>query len=116
MLLALEMSAQLWSIFYGLKLAWESHKTSVVLETNCAAALEHVLHPDPAYPLADLVTMINNLRAEAWDSLELECIPESANAAASALSSHCLFGCGGVDDILSPPPSVRAIISQEMAD
>ena len=110
------VTAQLWSIFYGLKLAWESHRTSLVLETDCPSALGHVLHPDPRYPLADLVSMINGLRAEAWDSLELECIPESANAAASALSSHCLSGRGGVDEFVSPPASVMAIVSEEMAN
>ena len=110
------VTAQLWSIFYGLKLAWESHRTSLVLETDCPSALGHVLHPDPRYPLADLVSMINGLRAEAWNSLELECIPESANAAASALSSHCLSGRGGVDDFVSPPASVMAIVSEEMAN
>ena len=69
--LADPVTAQLWAIFYGLKLAWECHMTSLILETDCEAALGHVLHPDPAYPMADLVTMINNLRAEAWDALEL---------------------------------------------
>ena len=104
------MTAQLWSIFYGLKLAWESHRTSLVLETDCPSAIGHVLHPDPRYPMADLVSMIKSLRVEAWDSLELECISESANAATSALSSHCLSGRGGLDDIVSPPAFVMAII------
>lgn len=99
------ITAQLWSIFHGLKLAWESGQTTLLVETACAEALEHILHPDPFFPMADLVTLINNLHTEPWEDLQFNLVSESANNVALTLT---ILGV-----LPTAPATIRDIIAEE---
>lgn len=106
--------AKLWSIFYGLKLAQETEKTNILIESECAEAITHIPHPDPSYHMALLIVMINNLLGEAWDHVGMSAIPPSANRVAQTLAYICISGDGGVDNIPVPPAPVTPIIAEEM--
>ena len=63
--LCVPLGAELWSIFYGLKLAWEKEVKHVVIESDCAEAVNQVNNPDPDFGLVDLVLLIKNIEGEA---------------------------------------------------
>ncbi|XP_074367270.1 uncharacterized protein LOC141707799 [Apium graveolens] len=92
-----QVGAELWSIFYGLKLAWEKvHMKHVVVECDSQEAVNVVTNPDPDFWLADLVALIKNLENEAWDSCRIEHVSKDENEAATVLVNSQLDGEGGV--------------------
>lgn len=63
--LAAPLIAQLCSIFYVLKMAWEIGKHNLIFEIECAEVLDHILHPEANFPVSGLVIIMNNLRRKA---------------------------------------------------
>ncbi|KAK1373057.1 hypothetical protein POM88_029250 [Heracleum sosnowskyi] len=56
--LADPVTAELWAIYYGLKMAWERNKTNLVVFSECREAITIIRNDDPSYPMAMLVDMI----------------------------------------------------------
>ena len=108
--LAVPITAELWSIWYGLRLAWEKGQKSVILECECAEAVDQVLHPDENNEMYDLIVLIRQIMAEAWDQCDIVHIPDSANLPAAALANRAIQGPGGLEDLLEPPTCVRRLL------
>ena len=111
--LAVPVAAELWSIFYGLKLAWEKgYIKHVVIESECLEAVNQVNNPDPAFWFAEMVELITGLLNEAWDSCVVVHVPSSSNVAATTLAE--LNGCdGGVQEFGDVPGFMESLISEE---
>lgn len=73
--LAVPVTAELWSIWYGLKLAWENGRKTVTVECESEVAVHQVLHPDENDDLYQLVCMIRMIMSEAWKMCDLVHIP-----------------------------------------
>lgn len=101
----LPLAAELWSIFYGLKMAWEKGDVkSVFIESDSEEAVNEVNNPDPHFWLADLVVLITNLQNEAWDSCVVVHVATSSNEAATAFANSQLSGDGGLVEFDQAPP------------
>ena len=111
--LSIQSTAELWSIWYGLKLAWEAGKTSVTLECESEEAVNHVLHPDENYEMFQLVLMIRQIMSEAWDVCDIVHIPSSSNLPATALANRALNGDGGLEYRDVPPSFIRSLLNAE---
>ena len=86
---------ELWRISYGLKMVWENEK-SVILESSCAGAVEHVLNPHPSFDMFDLVYWNKQLMSEYYEFRELVHVDDSTNLAVvvlanTALNAHAAF-------------------------
>lgn len=103
-------TAELWAIFYGLKMAWEREKTSVVIFSESRAAINAINAADPAHPMAMLVNMVSGLLRESWDFVDIQPTHPDANAAVNAMAQHCMRGDGGVEEFVEPPSAIKAII------
>lgn len=114
--LNLPLGAELWSIYYGLKLAWETSNTSVIVEVDSEEAVIAVNDPNPEFWLANLVGMIKMLLSEAWDACVITHIPTSANGAATALASTALGWDGGLNGLSSPPSSITSVLAADIAN
>lgn len=92
--LVVPVAAKLWSIFYGLKLAWEKGDVKhVVIECETQEAVNEVNILDPDFWLADLVLLIKNLENE---SCVIQHVSKDGNAAASVVANSELDGDGGI--------------------
>lgn len=98
--------------FYALKLAWEKEKKIFVV-SDCVEGVSHILNHDPNFPMADLVSLIHNLMHEEWDDLQFFVIHASTNRVVLEVAKSCIYGDGGVDDMMRPPLLVRAIVDDE---
>lgn len=114
--LAVPITAQLWSIFYGLKLAWENEEKNVVVECDCEEAVNQVHNPDPGYDMFNLVCMIKQLMSEAWDHCELVLISASANTAVAAIANNAINDNGGIEELGVPPSYITSILAAEKRD
>ncbi|WOH01420.1 hypothetical protein DCAR_0520804 [Daucus carota subsp. sativus] len=94
--LLVPLAAELWSIFYGLKMAWEMGNVhSVIIESDCKRAVDEVNNIDSAFVLADLVEMINSIMTLA--------------------TSELTAADGGLRDIHDAPASLSSMLAAEMA-
>lgn len=103
-------TAEMWAIFYGLKMAWEREKTSVVVFSESMAAINAINAADPAHPMAMLIDMIICLLRESWDFVEIQPTHPSANAAANVMAQYCLSLGGGVEEFAEAPSAIKDII------
>ena len=112
--LLVPVAAELWSIFYGLKMAWEKGNVkSVFIESDCLEAVNLINNPDPGFFLADLVDMIKALESEEWDSCAIVHVPSSSNEAATALARAYVDGEGGLVDLPRAPAFLQPMIDAE---
>lgn len=113
--LCVPLGAELWSIFYGLKLAWEKEVKHVVIESDCEEAVNQVNSPDPDFGLIDLIMLIKNIEGEAWESCVIQHCSSGANAAAVALANHELNGDGGIEELDDAPGFMHAVLEADRA-
>lgn len=100
--LALPLAAEIWSIYYGLKLAWERGDVSnVIIKCDDEEAVNHVNNLDPDFWLLDLVLLIKNLENEAWDSCVIQHVPKTCNAPATVLAESEIDGNGDAPGFMS---------------
>ncbi|XP_074327975.1 uncharacterized protein LOC141665890 [Apium graveolens] len=111
--LAVSITAAMWSIFYGLKLAWEHQDKSVLVESDCEEAVNLVLNPNPDFEMYELICMINNIMSESWVLCELIYILSSANIAVAALANNAISDDGGIDELTVLPSIIRPILAAE---
>ena len=111
--LATPSTAELWSIWYGLKLAWEAGKTSITLECESEEAVAQVLNPDANYDLFQLVCMIRQIMSEQWDLCDIVHIPTSANLTATSLATRALNGDGGLEYLDVAPRFLRSLLNAD---
>ncbi|KAK1386909.1 hypothetical protein POM88_015087 [Heracleum sosnowskyi] len=93
--LADPLSAELWAIYYGLKMAWECEKTSVVVFTESRKAIEVINNRDPTFAMASLIEMITMLLGEDWSHVDIQSLHADVNLAVNALANYYLDGEGG---------------------
>ncbi|KAK1374604.1 hypothetical protein POM88_030797 [Heracleum sosnowskyi] len=108
--LADPQTAELWAIYYGLKMAWEREMTSVVVFTERRDAIDLINNPDPAYPMTALIEMITMLKGEAWSHVDIQHIHADANVPANVLATDCLDGEGGLNEFAEPPHAIIHLI------
>ncbi|KAK1401371.1 hypothetical protein POM88_000976 [Heracleum sosnowskyi] len=108
--LADPQTAELWAIYYGLKMAWEREMTSVVVFSERRDAIHLINNPDPAYPMAALIEMITKLKGEAWSHVDIQHIHADANVAANVLATDCFDGEGGLNEFAEPPHAIIHLI------
>ena len=111
--LAVPVTAELWSIWYGLKLAWESGRKSVTVECESEVAIHQVPHPDENDDLFQLVCMIRMIMSNAWDMCEVVHVPNSSNLPANALATRALGGAGGLEELEVPPSFIRGLLNAD---
>ena len=109
--LLVPIAAELWSIFNGLKMAWEKGNVkSVFIELDCLEAVNQVNNLDPQFFLANLVDMIKARESEDWDSSAIVHVPSSSNEAATALARVYVDGEGRLVDLPRAPAFSHPII------
>ena len=108
--LAVPQTAELWAIFYGLKMAWELEKTNVVVFSECREAIDAIKNPDPTHDMAMLVDLITNLLRENWEFVDVLPTYPDANIGAAAMANYYLTGSGGVDELVEPPAAIRSLV------
>ncbi|KAK1392455.1 hypothetical protein POM88_011511 [Heracleum sosnowskyi] len=77
--LADPVTAELWAIYYGLKMVWERNKTNLVVFFECREAISIIHNDDPEYPMTMLVDMIRMLLGENWISVDIQPTQADAN-------------------------------------
>ncbi|XP_074347329.1 uncharacterized protein LOC141686178 [Apium graveolens] len=87
--LAVPMTAEQWSIWYGLKM---------------------VNNPDEDYDMFDLVLMIRKIMYEKWDFCDVVHIPSTSNAPVAALANEAINDHGGLEDVIVPPSSIQGLL------
>lgn len=113
--LVVPLGAELWSMFYGLKLAWEKGDTKhVVVECESQEALNAVSDPDPEFWLADLVDLIKKLESEAWESCRIEHVSVAGNKAATTLANSQLDGEGGIMELADAPAFMASVLAADL--
>lgn len=113
--LSAPLGAELWSIFYGLKLAWEYGVKRVVIESECVEAVNEVNNPDPSFWFAEMIEIIKTIKGEAWESCVIQHCDEGANRAAQTLASSQLYGEGGINELASGPGFMQAVLQADHA-
>ncbi|KAK1351249.1 hypothetical protein POM88_054524 [Heracleum sosnowskyi] len=108
--LADPQTAELWAIYYGLKMAWEREMTFVVVFTERRDATDLINNPDLAYPMAALIEMITMLKGEAWSHVDIQHIHADANVATNVLATDYLDGEGGLKEFVEPPHAIIHLI------
>lgn len=108
--LVVPVTAELWAIWYGLKMAWESGNEAVVLECENEEAVDQVLNPDEYHDMFDLVLMIRKIMSEAWEICDIVHISSSANLPATALANEAINDHGGLEDVVEPPSSIQGLL------
>ncbi|KAK1391292.1 hypothetical protein POM88_010348 [Heracleum sosnowskyi] len=103
-------TAELWAIYYGLRMAWEREMPSMVVFTERRDAIDLTNNPDPAYPMAALIEMITMLKGETWSHVDIQHIHANANVAANVLATDCLDGEGGLKEFAEPPHAIIHLI------
>lgn len=76
-------------------------------------AVREVNNTDPGFWLADLVVMINNIMNEDWVSCVVVHVPNTSNAATTALAEHYLNGDGGLVDLHVVPAFLQPILAAD---
>ena len=113
--LSVPLGAELWSIFYGLKLAWEYGVKRVVIECDSEEAVNHVNNPDPSFWFAEMVDMIKTIEGEAWETCVIQHCSVGANRAAHTLATSELDGEGGINELSSAPRFMQATLAADRA-
>ena len=115
--LLVPLAAELWSIFYGLKVAWKiGNLLSVIIESDCKRAIDEVNNIDSDFALADFVMMINNIMSEDWDTCVVIHVPKDCNEVATTLATSELTDAdGGLRDIHDAPVFLSSMFAVEMA-
>ncbi|KAK1355579.1 hypothetical protein POM88_048835 [Heracleum sosnowskyi] len=103
-------TAELWAIYYGLRMDWEREMTSVVVFTERRDAIDLINNPDPAYPMAAFIEMITMLKGEAWSHVDIQYIHTDANVAANVLAIDCLDVEGDLKEFAEPPHAIIHLI------
>ncbi|XP_074324184.1 uncharacterized protein LOC141661105 [Apium graveolens] len=101
--LVVPCTATLWSIFYGLKMAWENDEKSVIVECDCEEAVALISNVDPTFDMFELVYMIRNLMSEEWELCDLVHIASSVNIAVTGLANSVISDDGGLVDLNLTP-------------
>ena len=114
--LAVPVTAELWSIWYGLRLAWEKGEKSVILECECEDAVNQVLYPDENNEMFDLIVLIRHIMSESWDHCDIVHIPGSANLTVAALANRAIHAPGGLEDLLEPPSCIRKLLNEDKVE
>ncbi|KAK1385844.1 hypothetical protein POM88_023579 [Heracleum sosnowskyi] len=108
--LADPLTAELWAIYYGLKMAWERNKTNLVLFSECREAITIIRNDDHSYPMAMLVDMIRMLLGENWTSVDIQHTHADANGGANAVAGYYLGHEGGIREMDEPPEAISHLI------
>ena len=108
--LADPITAELWAIYYGLKMAWERAKINVVVFSECREAINAIENDDPEYPMAMLVDMIRMLLGEPWEYVDIQHTFNQANGGANAMATHFIHADGGVCEMSVPPSAITHLI------
>ena len=111
--LAVPLGAELWSIYYGLKLAWEYGVKRVVIESDSLEAVNHVNNPDSSFWFAEMVDMIKMIEGEAWESCDIQHCSADGNRAAHTLATSELDGEDGINELASAPGFMQPILAAD---
>ncbi|KAK1363937.1 hypothetical protein POM88_039498 [Heracleum sosnowskyi] len=91
------VTAELWAIYYGLKMALERNKTNPIVFSECREAITIIRNDDPEYPIVMLVDMIRMMLAENWTSVDIQPTHADANEGANVMAGYYLVHGGGGD-------------------
>ncbi|KAK1363936.1 hypothetical protein POM88_039497 [Heracleum sosnowskyi] len=93
--LADPVTAELWAIYYGLKMAWERNKANLVVFSECRETITIIRNDDPEYPMVMFVDMIRMLLGENWTSVDIQPTHADANGGANVMADYYLIREGG---------------------
>ncbi|KAK1398487.1 hypothetical protein POM88_008350 [Heracleum sosnowskyi] len=108
--LADPITAELWVIYYGLKMAWERNKTNLVVFSECREAISIIRNDDLEYPIAMLVDMIRMLLGDTWTSMDIQSTHVDANGGANSMAGYYLDHEGGIPEMDEPPEVISHLI------
>ncbi|KAK1385378.1 hypothetical protein POM88_023113 [Heracleum sosnowskyi] len=104
------VTAELWAIYYGLKMVWERNKTDLVVFSECRETISIICNDDPEYPMAMLVDMIRMLLGETWTSMDIQPTHADANGGANVMAGYYLGHEGGIREMDEPPEAISHLI------
>ncbi|KAK1382628.1 hypothetical protein POM88_020363 [Heracleum sosnowskyi] len=107
---------EMHALFLALNLAWNKGKKNIVIECECAKALQVINDTEEDDMYDGLVKRINKLRDKDWEECEIVLIDPSANAADVALADHAHIECNCsclVKELTSPLSVIQRIIDAE---
>ncbi|KAF7838390.1 ribonuclease H [Senna tora] len=100
------LSAELWSFYYGLNMAWELGMQKIEVESDSKAALIQIKGEQAmAQPLHPIIPRIRSLLKRDWE-IELKHIPRQINKCADILAKQSLSGPLSLIKLEVPPASV----------
>ncbi|XP_074373723.1 uncharacterized protein LOC141714081 [Apium graveolens] len=101
--LVVSITAALWSIFYGLNMAWENEEKSMIVECDSQETVALIFNANPTFDMFELVCMIRNPVSEEWELCDLVHIASSTNIAKNALANSAISDDGGLVELSAPP-------------
>ena len=104
------LTAELWALVLGLKLAWQRGYHKVIVETDASEVI-HLLERKDISQHADfiLIQEAKSYMCRTWD-LELVHISRTTNTVADALPKHVIGSVMGYQPILVPSPFILTML------
>lgn len=107
------LSAEIWSMAWGLDLAWEKGFKRVILESDSRQAINLIGRGIlTEHPLVELVQRIREKLDRDWEIVLNHCL-RNANAAADWLGSTATRRSGGRRVLEETPEELRAIVRRD---
>ncbi|CAL1354334.1 unnamed protein product [Linum trigynum] len=107
------VQAELWGIYHGLGVAWQSGGRTIIVESDSKLALQLIeKRADPLHPHATLLAAIRRRLAQDW-VVRLVHTYREGNRVADWLSKHSLVYPYGMHELTSPPQGLQPLIGDD---
>lgn len=111
--MASNISAELWAILMGLKLAWANGYRKVILESDSAVGLALIKEIEPTSPYYNLVRQIKEWMSKKWDC-QLKHVWREGNRSADFLAKAGIRDQNAEGILQEPPGALREILGADI--